>query len=153
MNKLTRILFSIGLLNLTLSKVDRWKNRRSTDRLEYVVQHGVYNVRERAIQALGELESRTSIPLLIDALDDRVRTVAIAAANALKRLGTTTEVDQKIAETMKMWTRRQQERSTRLENSLKNKGNSAARWDRPSRKTLENVKEMLRKPMNTGKWL
>lgn len=75
----------------------------------------------------------------------------LAAATALRRIGTTPEIEAKITATLERRERIKEAIAERRRN--KKKYVDIPKWDRPSKKTLENLKQMLKKPMNQGKWL
>jgi HEAT repeat protein len=151
MNNLTRILYSAQILRLRVDKVAVWKERREVAMLAYALRLGLYDVRLKAVEALGEIESGESVPVLLDALEDKVEKVMLAAATALRRIGTTPEIEAKITATLERRERIKEAIAERRRN--KKKYVDIPKWDRPSKKTLENLKQMLKKPMNQGKWL
>lgn len=149
MDALTNILLQTGLLKLTIKRVDNWAKSRQTDNLEYAVEHGIYFVRVKAIVELGKLRSNGSAPVLIKAIDDNIKNVSLAAMKALEQIGHTEEVEEKIIAKRKFWTDKEEREKQEHEESPQR---STRKWERRSKQTLENVKQMLKKPMIGGKW-
>lgn len=130
-----------------MRNVKWWIRKGDISFLEYAAQNGLHNIRRDAIIGLGILNSKDSESILTDAIDDSYRSVSLAAIDALKNMNRTPELNQRMEEKEKYW----------AERTIKNKPaekwkSKMPKWERNSKKTFENVKELLRKPVNIGKW-
>lgn len=152
MNLLIKILFSFGLIKLTTKRVENWIAKRKVSELKYALTNGSFAVRKRAIEGLGELKSFSSLPLIIEKLNDSVKIVAFASIKAIEKLGLTIELKEKIETTKKIWLEKELKEKKASENFFIHKGLSEYNWERRSKETLENVRQMLKKPMIGGKW-
>ena len=122
--------------------------------MEYALENGLYDIREKALNALGALKSKSSLPVITKALDDNIKNVSYAAMHAIQQIGSTKYLDDRIRCKKEFWKTKEAQRQEKSRwYKARKKAAAAPRWDRPSRQTLENVKQMLNKPMNTGKWL
>ncbi len=149
MNTFTKILIRSGLLKLSINRVEKWAVNGRVDEIEYSLEHGMFNVREKAAQELGKLKSKASVPLLVHAIDDKIKNVSLAAMKAIEEIQPTTDFQEKIKSKRKYWTERETQ-----EKQLKRKPSSQTnrKWERRSKQTLDNLKQMLKKPMIGGKW-
>ena len=151
MPSLLNLLYSAKILRLSLHKVRKWKESRNVSRLEYALKHGQYDVREEAVKALAELGSVSG---LREAIDDPVKRVSFAAMQALEQWEPAPDVQQAIESKKAYWAKKDRWQQQKLERlKQKKKTGDILKWDRTSTKTLDNLKQMLKKPMNTGKWL
>ena len=138
------------IFRLTVKKVNKWTKKGNVDKLIYALQNGLYDVRKRAAEGLGELEVKNAIPYLIKAIDDKVKIVSFASMNSLERIGIDSEIENMIMIKKEYWETKELEAQKRAKEKLKIP--NIYKWERPSKQTLENIREMLKKPMNTGKW-
>lgn len=150
MNKINNIIFKLRLLRLSVRRVNRWIQNRRIDLLEYALKNGMFDVRKRAVEGLLELESTSSLPLLVDAIDDKIMVVSLAAMDAIEILDVTGSHQMRILGKRAYWVERE-----RLEHETAARKISPYeihKWNRPSGQTRENLRKMLQKPMNIGKW-
>lgn len=131
----------------------RWLKRqfyfKNIEAIEFALQNGLYDVRKASAEYLGENDCGSAIPLLVKALDDEVQVVSESVMKALESLSDSEEIKAKIESKKEFWVKRAEEAESKL---VTEKLYQRERKERPSKKTYENIKQMLRKPMNSGKW-
>lgn len=145
-----QILYSLGLLKLTLKRVDKWAHENDEKRLIFALEKGLYNVREKAAEKLGIIRTNNALPFLVRAIDDDIRSVSFAAMNAVEKIGLNKELEQKITEKKEYWKEKEKKDKEAFLNSKRKV--FEYKWDRTSKENYENMKEMLKKPLNSGKW-
>jgi len=150
MNFIYRFLVNTGMIRIKTSWLERKIVRKDIDALEFALENGLYDTREMAARHLGKLESEASKEKLIQAMDDPVPAVSEAVMQALEKIGGDPSLTKSIVQKRAYWKNLALERKTRDRSSEKKY--MPERKDRPSRKSFENLKQMLRKPMNSGKW-
>lgn len=140
--------FFFKLSNIQPSKNDiyNWMLYRYVNRIEYALKHGNYKTRKLAAEALGELGSSASIPVLFKSIDDKVQNVSIAALNALDQIGCQDELGATIIKKRFDWLKKQRDKKAKQE-ANKGKTYNIYRWERASKKSFERVKEQLKKPI------
>lgn len=151
MKNLSRILIDLNLIKLTPNRLKYWRIKRKTELLYYALIKGTYDVRIIAIQEIAKLNSNDVYNILFEAINDKVRIVSLTAIESLKIIGLKPEHSRKVDEKIDYWNKKEIEEHNNL-NKRKLIKNSELHWERKSKETLENVKQMLKKPMNTGKW-
>lgn len=149
MNILSIFFIRLGFVRMTPRWMKRKRLKNNTDALEFALKYGLYDARQLACQFLGELKAEKSIPLLETALDDSVKLVSYAAMEALESLNPSVFAS-KIAAKKDAWKKIELERERRA--SEEKVHFSPNKKERPSKKSYENAKQMLRKPMIGGKW-
>ena len=146
----SRFLVLNGFIDLTPKWLEKKIERKDLRMIHYGLQMGRYDTRELAAKYLGKIKSVDSTDNLLNAIDDPVPAVSEAAMCALEGIDINSDVIRRIQDKRAYWKKREL-----------NRGNSGRsdekkyipeRKDRPSRKSYENLKQMLRKPMNSGKW-
>ena len=137
-------------MQMSLPWLHRQFVRKDIGAIEYALQNGLYDIRKQAANYLGELESEASRLLLVQTINDPVPAVSKAAMKALEEIGVGTIIKEHIASKRSYWKDYKKEIVT--ENRSSDSKYIPDRKDRPSRKSFENLKQMLRKPMNSGKW-
>ncbi|XOV66941.1 MAG: HEAT repeat domain-containing protein [Fluviicola sp.] len=150
MTFLSSILIKTGYKRVNEKWLNKQFARGKVDAIEYALRKGHYDVRQLAVEYLGDLDSKKSIPLLISTIDDPVSSVSEAAMNSLEKIGTDLATKSRIQEKRAYWKKHKSKVEIK-DRSPENKF-TPERKDRPSRKSFENLKQMLRKPMNSGKW-
>lgn len=146
----SRFLVLNGFIDLTPKWLKRKIAREELRMIHYGLQMGRYDTRELAAKHLGRIKSVESTENLINAIDDPVPAVSEAAMCALEIIGISPDIERRIQEKRAYWKKRELNKGT--SNHSSEKKYIPERKDRPSRKSYENLKQMLRKPMNSGKW-
>ena len=143
--------FSYWLFKMKLSQpsentINYWINTNSVDKLEYALTHGNYKTRQLAAEALGYVGQPSSIPVLLMAIDDKIKNVSIAALNTLEHLQDSDELIKSIVRKRFNWVKILRDKEDK-QKSRKAKKHNIYRWDRTSKKSFDMVKERLKRPI------
>ncbi|BAO76475.1 hypothetical protein WPG_2245 [Winogradskyella sp. PG-2] len=123
-----------------------WRVTKAIDKIEYALIHGDYRTRQLAAEALEHVGRPSSIPVLLNAMNDKIQKVSIAALNALEALGCTNDLVISITRKRFNWVKeiRDKEEKQRVKKERKY---TIHRWERASKKSFELVKERLKRPI------
>ncbi len=146
LHQITYILFKLKLIEPSINTIEIWKRREKVLKLEYALKFGNYNTRKHAADALGELSYHSSIPVLFEAINDKIQKVSIAALNALDIIGCEEELGATIIKKRFNWLKEKRE-SDKNRDANKGKKYKIYRWERASKKSFDRVKEQLKRPM------
>ena len=143
--------FSYWLFKMKLSQpsentINYWIDTNSVDKLEYALTHGNYKTRQLAAEALGYVGQPSSIPVLLMAIDDKIKNVSIAALNTLEHLQDSDELIKSIVRKRFNWVKILRDKEEK-QKSRKAKKHNIYRWDRASKKSFDMVKERLKRPI------
>ena len=143
--------FSYWLFKMKLSQpsentINYWIDTNSVDKLEYALTHGNYKTRQLAAEALGYVGQPSSIPVLLMAIDDKIKNVSIAALNTLEHLQGSDELIKSIVRKRFNWVKILRDKEEK-QKSRKAKKHNIYRWDRASKKSFDMVKERLKRPI------
>ena len=146
LSQITYLLFKLKLTQPSESVIDYWINTCNVERLEYALKHGNYKTRKLAAQALEVVGRPSSVPILLNAMNDKIQNVSIAALNALEALGCNDELVISITRKRFNWVKQVRDSETKRE-ANKGKKHKIYRWERASKKSFDRVKEQLKRPM------
>lgn len=146
----SKLLVKSGLMQMSHEWLNRQFVRKDIGAIEFALENGLYDIREQAAHYLGELKSENSRFLLVQTIHDPVPAVSEAAVKALEEIGMGETINELIASKRSYW--KQYKKEIVTENRSSESKYVPEPRDRPSRKSFENLKQMLRKPMNSGKW-
>ena len=147
------ILYKTGLLKLTERRIEKWIAGNKTGNLIFALENGNYHIRKLAAEGLGTINNTAVIPYLIEAIDDKVIIVSYSAMNSLEKMPIDKKIQEKINLKKNYWTDKEKAEKEALSRHKINY-NNIPKWDKKGRmKTLEMVRQMLKKPMNIGKWI
>lgn len=123
-----------------------WRDVNAVDKIEYALKHGNYKTRQLAAEALEQIGRPSSIPILLNAMNDKIQKVSIAALNALEALGCNDDLVISITRKRFNWVKelRDKEENRKVK---KDKKHNIYRWKRASKESFDRVKEQLKKPM------
>lgn len=152
MNLLKKLLYQYHLLELDCNTVDHWIENHQMEDLTFALQNGNYKVRAQVLSELGNIKSHSFTHLIVEKLDDKVKMVSWAAISTLEKMGITPEIQNKVDAKIKYWKEKEILDEEKRKKFKHRTGSDVPKWERPSKKTLENVKQMLKKPMIGGKW-
>jgi len=152
MNLLKKLLYQYHLLELDCKTVDHWIENHQIENLTFALQNGDYKVRAQVLCELGNIKSNSFTHLIVEKLDDKVKMVSWAAISTLQKMGTSPEIQNRVDAKIKYWNEKEILDEEKRKKFKHRTGSDAPKWERPSKKTLENVKQMLKKPMIGGKW-
>ena len=118
----------------------------------WAFQHGLYNIRRSAVHYFIEQKSPESISVLRTALHDDIQVISQEAMSGLEKFGASSEVLQEIAEKRQYWIDENAYREGRRNRAHRKSSVLTESKERGSKKTLDNVRNMLKKPLIGGKW-
>ncbi|WNH13329.1 HEAT repeat domain-containing protein [Thalassobellus suaedae] len=140
------ILFKLKLIQPSENAISFWMQNNHVKKLEYALKFGNYKTRQLAAEALEFAGKPSSIPVLLDAISDKVQNVSIAALNALERIDPEDEIIKTVIKKRFHWVTQIREASKKRE-ANKGKKHKIYKWERASKKSFERVKEQLKRPM------
>ena len=146
-NQITYLLFKLKLIQPSESAIYFWTQYGHVEKLEYALRFGNYKTRKLSAEALEIAGKPSSIPVLINAMNDKVHNVSIAALNALESIAESDELVQTIVKKRFKWIKQIRENKAKYE-ANKNKKYKIYRWERSSKKSFDRVKEQLKKPIH-----
>ena len=145
-HRLIFILFQLKLLQPSKQNIDFWTKDCEVNKLEYALKNGNYKIREYAAKGLKALGDRASTPVLLNAINDPIHNVSIAALNALEALDHNNELINAITKRRLNWFKHFSDKERLTAKKVKKRYN-IYRWERTSKKNFEMVKEQLKRPM------
>ncbi len=140
------ILFRLKLLQPSKRYMEFWANHGEVDKLEYALQNGNYKTREYAANGLKTAGDKASTPLLLNAINDPIHKVSIAALNALEAMDHNNELIKSITSRRLNWFKYYSDKEKREAEKVKRKY-TIYRWERTTKKNFEMVKERLKRPI------
>lgn len=140
------LFFKLKLIQPSERLIGIWKNAFAIKKLEYALTNGNYKTRQLAAEALEIVGDVSSIPLLINASNDSIHKVSIAALNALEAIGYDDQLIISITKKRFKWFESIQRKEEQLKEKKQRKYN-IYKWERSSKKSFEMVKERLKRPI------
>lgn len=140
LNQITYILFKLKFIQPSKRTIRFWTLTDEVEKLEYTLKHGNYKTRELVANALGVIGYHSSIPILFEAINDKIQNVSIAALNALDNIGCEDELGSTIVKKRFNWLKEKREAN-------KDKKYKIYRWERASKKSFDRIKEQLKRPL------
>lgn len=144
--KLKYKFIKLKLIQPSKKDIIRWQHKKHVLKIEYALKNGNYIVRELAANALGELNEPSSIPYLLNAINDDIQKVSIAALNALDRIDCNDDLGKSIIKKRFNWVQKLREKEEKRKANSDKKYN-IYRWKRASKRSFDRVKEQLKRPM------
>lgn len=140
------LFFKMKLIQPSENTIMDWRDVNAVDKIEYALKHGNYKTRQLAAEALEQIGRPSSIPILLNAINDKIQKVSIAALNALEALGCNDDLVISITRKRFNWLKelRDKEENRKVK---KDKKHNIYRWKRASKDSFDRVKEQLKKPM------
>ncbi|TXE07116.1 HEAT repeat domain-containing protein [Seonamhaeicola algicola] len=146
LHHITYYFFKLNIIQPKQKSIHVWQNKGYVNRLEFCLKKGNYKTRKLAAIALGCLGLKSSAPILLHAINDKVQNVSIAALNALENIAYNDNLMSLIIKKRFHWVKTQQEKKAKQE-ANRGKKNTIYRWERASKKSFDRVKELLKKPI------
>jgi hypothetical protein len=141
-------LIKLKLTKPSVRDIAIWERNHEVLKIEYVLLNGNYKIRDVAAQALGALGYESSIPVLLQLIDDDIQNVSIAALNALESINCEDQLNKTLINKRFNWVQIQREKEVKAkENAQKPKKHNIYKWERASKKSFERVKAQLNKPI------
>ncbi|ULC58923.1 HEAT repeat domain-containing protein [Flaviramulus sp. BrNp1-15] len=144
--QITYLLFKLKCIQPSDHAIYFWMQNNHIEKLEYALKFGNYKTRKLAAEALEIVGKPSSIPALINAMNDNVQNVSVAVLNALEKIGEDDELVKTIVKKRFNWAKQIRDNKAKYE-ANKNKKYKIYRWERASKKSFDIVKEQLKKPM------
>lgn len=152
MNTLQKIAIQNGFLQLNKKQIENWASKGKIEDLEFALQHGDFKIREQVLHALGELKSTSSIDFILEKIEDKIKIVSLAAISALEKIGVDSDIKKQMENKLAYWKEKEKIETENRKKLSQRTHTDTHHWERTSKKTLDNVKQMLKKPMIGGKW-
>lgn len=149
---LRNFFLKIGFLDLTQTRMDQLVEEKDEKMIIWAFKNGLYNIRMSAVQFFGTNNSSQAISTLRTALNDETERVSQEAMSALEKLDQSPSILHEITEKRQFWVDENAYRETRRNREHKTFSVLTEPKERGSKKTLDNVRNMLKKPMIGGKW-
>ena len=140
------ILIKLKMAQPSENDIQNWIQSEDVEKIEYVLKHGNYNTRKLAAEALEHTGLCSSVPVLLQAINDDVQNVSIAALNTLEALACGDDSVISITRKRFNWVKELRDKEAKQE-ANKGKKHNIYRWERASKKSFERVKEQLKRPM------
>jgi len=145
-HQFTYMLFRLKIIQPSERTINSWVNTNAVIQLEYALKHGNYKTRQLAAEALEFVGRPSSVPVLLNAINDKIQNVSIAALNALEALGCSDDLIISITRKRFNWVKELRDKEERQKNKMPKK-HTIYRWKRASKKSFDRVKAQLKKPM------
>lgn len=144
-----------GVISPNRKRVRHWAANGDVVTLNASMKYGSFRERQEVLIAIRDFNVTAAKHLIVKSLNDSVALVALTAADVLENLEIDEGLHTSITEIRAFWKEKQDQRQENFMRKIAlSKGALwTERHQRPSNKTLENVKQMLKKPMNIGKWM
>ena len=113
--QITFLLFKLKLIQPSESAIYFWTKVKHVEKLEYALKFGNYKTRKLAAEALEIVGKPSSIPVLINAINDKVQNVSIAVLNTLEKLGKSDELVKTIVTKRFNWVKQVRESNAKYE--------------------------------------
>lgn len=120
--------------------------------IQWAFENGRYDVRLLAVQYFANKRDPNSISLLEKAMNDDTEVISQAAMTGLECLTKSEETLQRISEKRQYWIDENEYREGRRNREHRKTSVMAESKERGSKKTLDKARNMLKKPLNSGKW-
>jgi hypothetical protein len=142
----------MGLLDLNVHQMEKLMRESNSGMIVWAFRNGRYDVRYLAVNYFGKIESDITVPMLQEAVDDEVDVVSLNAMSQLEKLSDDPVILNQLERKREYWRAENAHREKRRNRSHKKQSVLTESKERGSKKTLDNVRNMLKKPMIGGKW-
>lgn len=150
--KLQHVLLKIGLIDLNPKRMQDLIDASNVAMIHWAFENGRYDVRLMAVEHFSNRKDEDSKSLLKKAIGDSTEVVSQAAMSGLENVTDSMETHQMIAEKRQFWIDEKNYRQGRRSREHRKTSVMTESKERGSKKTLDNVRSMLKKPLNSGKW-
>ncbi|MDP5157032.1 MAG: HEAT repeat domain-containing protein [Flaviramulus sp.] len=144
--KIIFLIFKLKFIQPSERAINYLMHNEEVEKLEYTLRFGNYKNRKLSAEALGVIGKPSSIPVLINVMNDKVQNVSMAVLNALETLEDNDELVKTIVNKRFNWLKLVTDSKVKYEVN-KNKKYKIYRWERASKKSFDRAKEQLKKPM------
>jgi len=132
--------------------MEKFIHESNSEMIIWAFRNGRYDVRNLAVNYFGKNESDDALTMLQEAVNDKVDVVSLNAIFQLEKLCDDPVVLNQIERKKEYWQAENAYREKRRNRSHKKQSVFTESKERGSKKTLDKVRSMLKKPMNGGKW-
>lgn len=150
--KLQHLLLKVGLIDLTAVRMRDLIAESDRSMIQWAFENGRYDVRLMAVEFFTVTKDLDSMTFLKKAVDDETEIISQAAMSGLDDFSGSQEIQQMITEKRQFWIDENKYREGRRNRSHRKTSVLAESKERGSKETLDNVRNMLKKPMLGGKW-
>ena len=139
------------LKKITKRKIIIWERNNQTSKILPAINSDTYSIRIAAIQALGNIGDKSSVPDLVELLDYNNKFIRIEVENSLLKIDSSDFVRKIIQEKRDFWEQKKLEKKVKMENPEFDKEffSWQGRFKRNISRTKA-IKEMLKRPMRWG---
>ena len=120
--------------------------------IRWAFNNGRYDVRMLAVDYFVDQKVKDAKLLLQTAMHDEIEIVSQAAMSGLEGLEPSMKLIKEIAAKRQHWIDENEYRKGRRNREHRKTSPLTESKERGSKKTLDNVRNMLKRPMNGGKW-
>lgn len=149
---LRHFLLKIGFLDLNENRMNDLISESNGDMIRWAFNTGRYNVRMLAIEYFVNHKVVDASALLQTAVDDKTEIVSQAAMLGIEQFKPTQTQIEQIAAKRQYWIDENEYRKGRRNRVHRKTSPLTESKERGSKKTLDNMRSMLKKPMGSGKW-
>lgn len=149
---LRNFFLKIGFLDLTQTRMDQLVEEKDEKMITWAFKNGLYNIRRSAVKYFSGSSATPAISILRDAIHDETELVSQEAMSALEKRDSSPEIIQEITKKRQFWIEDYEYRESRRNREHRTFSVLTEPKERGSKKTLDNVRNMLKKPMIGGKW-
>lgn len=154
MTFLERIAWSLKLIKPNRKRIRRWAAHGEVIALGKVMKRGSFAARRDVLVSIRDFHVEGAYHLVKKALNDSVGVVALTSCDVLENGEIDAGLRNEIARIRTCWKEKLRQQRVNFKKSASGSGVLwTERHQRPSNKSFENVKQMLKKPMNIGKWM
>lgn len=147
MNKLNKLLIYLSLIKIDKTKIKAWLEDKNIEMLKFALAKGMLNERLYVIDTLLELNVYDAIPQLIKIVSTDYLSVSKAALNAIETLDVEKKFQLEIQNLKELIEERSKKKNRIFSTAKKEKVSKHSRM-----RSLEKVKQQLKRPMYGGKW-
>lgn len=145
-------LLKIGIRELNAWRMGFLVSEGEDDMIRWAFENGRYDVRLQAVHYFEHSSVPLANRILLEAIYDETGVVAYAAITAMEKRIVSEEVQVKIEERKQFWIELKAHREERRNREHTANPSFREPKERGSKKSFDNFRAMLQKPMNTGKW-
>lgn len=142
----------IGLIDLKATQMERLIQHSDDQMILWAFQNGRYDVRLMAVHYFSDKKGLGALEILTEALDDETELISQEAMKGLEKGQATAEIQARIEKKRLFWEEENTYREGRRNREHMKTSVMTESKERGSKRSMENLRNMLKKPMNSGKW-
>jgi hypothetical protein len=145
-------LLKIGFLDLNQMRMSLFVQESEEKMIIWAFENGLYDIRLAAVHYFISTKSSRSISILHIAMNDEIEIVSQEAMLGLENVEISSQLIKEISEKRQFWIDENVYREGRRNRDHLKTSPLTESKERGSKKSLDNARSMLKKPMNGGKW-